>query len=146
MDLGLPAAPLPARRPDGSASPSRITSLDGLRGAAALVVVIYHVFLVQPSLAAPHLDPNAPLGAVEWLATFTPLHLMWAGPEAVFVFFVLSGLVLALPVADTGRLDLRDYYRGACCGCTCRCGRPSGWPWRGPPRSPAHGTTTTAGG
>jgi peptidoglycan/LPS O-acetylase OafA/YrhL len=72
--------------------------------------VIYHVCLVQPFLAAPHLDPEAPLGAAEWLATFTPLHLVWAGPEAVFVFFVLSGLVLALPVADTGRLNLRDYY------------------------------------
>jgi peptidoglycan/LPS O-acetylase OafA/YrhL len=106
----VPATPQPARRRDGSALPGRITSLDGLRGVAALVVVIYHVFLVQPSLAAPHLDPNAPLGVAEWLATFTPLHLVWAGPEAVFVFFVLSGLVLALPVADTGRLDLRDYY------------------------------------
>jgi peptidoglycan/LPS O-acetylase OafA/YrhL len=106
----LPATPRPARRPDGRAAANRISSLDGLRGVAALVVVIYHVFLVQPSLAAPHLDPDAPLGAAQWLATFTPLHLVWAGPEAVFVFFVLSGLVLALPVADIGRLNLRDYY------------------------------------
>lgn len=32
-----------------------------------------------------------------WWITFTPLHLLWAGKEAVYVFFVLSGFVLALP-------------------------------------------------
>ena len=26
-----------------------------------------------------------------WLVTYTPLHAFWAGTEAVFVFFVLSG-------------------------------------------------------
>jgi peptidoglycan/LPS O-acetylase OafA/YrhL len=29
--------------------------------------------------------------------TFTPLHLVWAGTQAVLIFFVLSGFVLALP-------------------------------------------------
>lgn len=28
------------------------------------------------------------------------LYLAWAGPQAVFLFFVLSGLVLALPATD----------------------------------------------
>ena len=31
----------------------------------------------------------------EIVMTYTPLHLLWAGGEAVFVFFVLSGYVLA---------------------------------------------------
>jgi peptidoglycan/LPS O-acetylase OafA/YrhL len=31
------------------------------------------------------------------LLQFTPLHLLWAGYEAVLLFFVLSGFVLALP-------------------------------------------------
>lgn len=105
----------PASRPTGGGRRrprprNRITSLDGLRGIAALIVVVYHVFLTQPALAAPHLDPAAPLDTGTWWATFSPLHLMWAGPEAVFVFFVLSGLVLALPMADSGRLNPWDYY------------------------------------
>lgn len=110
-ELGARAIPQPdggrRRRPEPR---SRIASLDGLRGIAALVVVVYHVFLTQPALAAPYLDPTAPVDSATWWATFTVLHLFWAGPEAVFVFFVLSGLVLALPVADTGRLNAWDYY------------------------------------
>lgn len=94
------------RRGDGR----RLPTLDGLRGVAALVVVVHHVLLSQPVLAAPYLDPAA--GAetgLAWWFTWTPLHLVWAGTEAVFVFFVLSGLVLTLP-AMTGRLRLRAYY------------------------------------
>lgn len=94
------------RRGDGR----RLATLDGLRGVAALVVVVHHVLLTQPVLAAPYLDPGATgSGGVAWWFTWTPLHLIWAGTEAVFVFFVLSGLVLTLP-AMTGRLRLRAYY------------------------------------
>lgn len=110
-DLGVRPVPRAGggqhRRPEPR---TRIASLDGLRGVAALVVLVYHVLLTQPALAVPHLDPDAPLDTATWWATFTPLHLLWAGPEAVLVFFVLSGLVLALPVADTGRLNPWDYY------------------------------------
>ncbi len=41
---------------------------------------------------------------------YSPLHLIWAGGEAVFVFFVLSGLVLALPAAAGRRMQWRSYY------------------------------------
>lgn len=44
------------------------------------------------------------------MALYTPLHLLWAGGEAVLVFFVLSGLVLALPAASGRRPCWRSYY------------------------------------
>lgn len=79
-------------------SAARYTALDGLRGLAAFVVLMHHCFLVSPLVRSA--VQSAALGQVEpwvWWATFTPLHLFWAGGEAVFVFFILSGFVLALP-------------------------------------------------
>lgn len=78
----------------------RYHSLDGLRGAAAVVVVIYHALLIVPSVASYYLGESSPIApSVEWWLIHTPLRLMLAGHEAVLVFFVLSGFVLALPVA-----------------------------------------------
>lgn len=88
-----------------------MVALDGLRGVAAVVVFVHHVFLTQPALAEPYRETAA--GGLEsfgWWATYTPLHLIWAGTEAVFVFFVLSGLVLALPVVERGWPLLAAYY------------------------------------
>jgi len=106
----VPPVPVQAGHPGGRVPGARIGALDGLRGVAALVVVAHHMLLTQPALAAPYLDPTGPVDTATWWAVFTPLHLFWAGPQAVLVFFVLSGLVLALPGADTGRLNLWDYY------------------------------------
>ena len=75
----------------------RVASLDGLRGAAAVVVLIHHAALLNQRLASPYLAPAEPVtGVAAWL-TYSPLHLAWAGTEAVYLFFVLSGLVLTLP-------------------------------------------------
>lgn len=75
---------------------SRVRELDGLRGIAALVVVVHHSFLAIPSLNGGYFDGEV-RGFLPWLLTYTPLHLIWAGGEAVFVFFVLSGFVLTRP-------------------------------------------------
>lgn len=40
----------------------------------------------------------------------TPLHAVWAGQEAVFLFFVLSGLVLTLAVIQQPQFDWASYY------------------------------------
>ncbi|MCW4459632.1 acyltransferase [Microbacterium sp. MPKO10] len=69
-------------------SVGRIRSLDGVRGIAAVVVMLYHVTLV----ARPHLSETTWV----WL-TQSPLKLLTVGTESVLVFFVLSGLVVALP-------------------------------------------------
>jgi len=80
----------------------RLAALDGLRGVAALIVVFYHLSLVaRPFLSA---DQWA------WL-TRSPLKLLTAGTESVLVFFVLSGLVVALP-ALRGGFGWLGYYGG----------------------------------
>ena len=48
-------------------------------------------------------------GIYRWLL-YTPLHLLWAGTEAVYVFFVLSGLVLARSVIRGHPFDWRAYF------------------------------------
>lgn len=58
----------------------RIRGLDALRGLAALSVVGWHFLAVLPAIPI-------------WLL---PLKALWAGPQAVGVFFVLSGFVLSL--------------------------------------------------
>lgn len=70
-------------------------NLDGLRGLAALVVVMWHYSLgFMPSLAG---DGGAHRHfAHEALFYTTPLHLLFAGPSAVSLFFVLSGFVLSV--------------------------------------------------
>lgn len=77
--------------------PARLHALDGVRGAAALVVVLYHASLI----ARPFADDGT--ARLIWeTATESPLKLGFAGTEAVQVFFVLSGLVVTLPVLRAG--------------------------------------------
>ena len=94
------------------ATSSRIRSLDGLRGIAAVVVLLAHALALTPELAVPHVTASSvdPGNLVAWAMWHTPLHLLWAGPEAVYVFFILSGIVLTLPVLRSKRFDWRSYY------------------------------------
>ncbi len=98
----------PGARSASWAGAARLTSLDGLRGLAALIVVVHHCALTLPGLANQQLAPDR--SAPSWWLTYTPLHLLWAGGEAVLVFFVLSGLVLALPQLRTARSAWAPYY------------------------------------
>ncbi|MCW2992943.1 MAG: acyltransferase [Conexibacter sp.] len=72
----------------------RLPALDGLRGVAALVVLLSHVVeaSVAPLSATLALGGD-PGGLAHWFMR-TPLAVVWAGPELVIVFFVLSGFVL----------------------------------------------------
>ena len=79
---------------------SRVSALDGLRGAAALVVVAFHVldYVVLP----------------RWLVSgwlMSPLGILVNGPGAVHLFFVLSGYVLALSSSlDSGLAAVPRFY------------------------------------
>lgn len=63
-------------------SSHRFKELDALRGLAAWTVVLYHFLLVLPPSRF-----YAVVGS-------TPLHLFTNGPQAVILFFLLSGFVL----------------------------------------------------
>lgn len=79
----MPLSACPILKVMSTATP-RILSLDGLRGVAAVGVMLYHFSLVaRPELGTP-----------TWaLLTQTPVKLLFAGTESVLIFFVLSGLV-----------------------------------------------------
>jgi peptidoglycan/LPS O-acetylase OafA/YrhL len=70
-----------------------------------MTVVVYHIALADPVIGerAYRADQVSGTGWFGYLMTFTPLHLVWAGSQAVLVFFVLSGFVLALPFARRPR-------------------------------------------
>lgn len=85
----------------------RIGSLDGLRGVAAAVVLVHHSLLAVPTLSDGNNRLPVPADRA-WLVD-TPLHVFWAGGEAVFVFFVLSGFVLTLPALRRAQ-DWVAYY------------------------------------
>ena len=88
---------------EASGASARVGSLDGLRGVAALVVVVNHVMVTGVTFArvADRSGRAAPL-SFEWWFSYTPLHLFWGGTEAVFIFFILSGYVLTGPTLKSG--------------------------------------------
>jgi peptidoglycan/LPS O-acetylase OafA/YrhL len=82
-----------------SNKPSRIETLDSVRGIAAFIVVIHHCFLTRPVFSDYFfsqwkIDQAGPIAGI---FLHTPARIAWAGYEAVTLFYVLSGLVLALP-------------------------------------------------
>lgn len=74
----------------GTGSGGRLEQLDSVRGIAAATVVLSHVVQTFPAMQP---GGDSLIGKL----AHTPLHILWAGTEAVNLFFILSGFVLALP-------------------------------------------------
>lgn len=85
----------------------RFEQLDSLRGLAALSVMLGHFLQVFPKFTA-YTYPKGYDNIVN-LLKYTPLHLFWAGGEAVIFFFILSGFVLALPFLNNKGVEYPKY-------------------------------------
>jgi peptidoglycan/LPS O-acetylase OafA/YrhL len=85
----------------GPQDTGKLAELDGLRGVAALIVVVWHfayAFLPKRIGIVPDFDPSAGLVG-------SPAFALIDGPGAVMLFFVLSGYVLPLGYFRSGRIE-----------------------------------------
>ncbi|MFK4789636.1 acyltransferase family protein [Microbacterium sp. ZW T5_56] len=99
--------------------PTRMHALDGLRGLAAVAVVIWHALISTDlgryisiqldTTTATTAESAAPFSSAWWLWD-TPLRLASMGTNAVTIFFVLSGFVLVLPLLRGRSMNLWSYY------------------------------------
>jgi peptidoglycan/LPS O-acetylase OafA/YrhL len=87
-----------------------IPALDGLRGFAALIVVIYHAVLYS-GLSAWAMMDSPETGMIAVSARFAIRYFLFYGYSGVELFFLISGFCLLYPhfCAAAQRFDLRKY-------------------------------------
>ena len=91
----MPTPPAVAAPVHGGEPQQHLPHLDGLRGVAAMLVVLHHVWLTIWPIEA---GPRAGAGGLDLSGAFAFGHFR------VAVFIVLSGFCLTLPVARSGAL------------------------------------------
>ncbi|WP_271749389.1 acyltransferase family protein [Cohnella sp. JJ-181] len=75
--------------------------LDALRGLAAVIVLLGHVYAVHAEHSAA--------ASLLFDAAYSPLVFLVNGHAAVVFFFVLSGFVLSLPILGSKKVAYRSY-------------------------------------
>ena len=96
----------------------RLLALEGLRGVAAIVVVIFHALLIfyEYMVFGPSVASTQHMGLEDNLFG-SPFRIFFAGTFAVAIFFVLSGFVLSIGFLSKGKkiilqkLALKRYLR-----------------------------------
>ena len=91
-----------------SGQSQRIEIFDGMRGLASVIVMIFHmaVWTVYGYSA----NEYKIFANNFWrVATQTPLKMIWGGNEAVLVFYIIGGFVLARPYLSGRKLDFKPF-------------------------------------
>ena len=91
-----------------SSQSQRIEIFDGMRGLASVIVMIFHmaVWTVYGYSANEY---KVFANSFWRVATQTPLKLIWGGNEAVLVFYIIGGFVLARPYLSGRKLDFKPF-------------------------------------
>ena len=91
-----------------SGQSQRIEIFDGMRGLASVIVMIFHmaVWTVYGYSANEY---KVFANSFWWVVTQTPLKLIWGGNEAVLVFYIIGGFVLARPYLNGRKLDFKPF-------------------------------------
>lgn len=88
----------------------RIKAFDGMRGLAAVIVMIFHVITWTKIGHAANYSYDFP--TISWKAlTVTPLKLLWSGNEAVILFYIIGGFVVAKPYIEGRDLDFLSFFK-----------------------------------
>ncbi|MDE1548171.1 acyltransferase family protein [Jeotgalibaca caeni] len=88
----------------------RLKVFDGLRGLAAVVVMLFHVLTwTEVGHAANYQQSFLNISWKAW--TVTPLKLLWSGNEAVILFYLIGGFVLVKPYLEGRELHFPSFFQ-----------------------------------
>ncbi len=90
----------------------KLKHIEGIRGLAALIVVLHHYVLAfYPALSfGDSTQAHIGDGHLELLMAHTPLNIFYNGSFAVCVFFILSGFVLSNAYHQTQDPSILSHY------------------------------------
>ncbi|AWV23888.1 O-acetyl transferase [Roseomonas mucosa] len=89
----------------------RYHELDVVRGLAAFIVLLHHVWMSFPQAfyVPPLAEASGPADYLFFALKYTPARFLVAGPGCVAVFFVLSGFVLSASFENRRSISYGQY-------------------------------------